>query len=321
MSHKKYIVWGTIFVIISIVGVSFFLTEKSEKPVSEQAPEPAPVQKAERPKEEAKPAPVKPPVEPTNKIPEKKFIPDNQDLSFSGISALASVPVNIREKVNTIINNSQNLFLLNRTGDKIIIIVENTEAYPRHEIAIKEINIPNAEEKNIPAGYNSDNEETEHDIWEYDNTSHLPIMHIKYSQEGENEYTEFWHYSAENPIKYEMKDKNGNILSIKKETPEGDMGLRIENIFYDSEGNTKMNLSAVYEGNDLKRMTYFNAEKPEESSTVISEYSNGQKTTETVYSPDFRIKNIYKAGYTEGELKDITVFDNNNREIEKILTK
>ena len=110
-------------------------------------------------------------------------------------------------------------------------------------------------------------------------------------------------------------------MSIKKETPEGDMGLRLEHIVYDKDGNTKINLSAAYDGADIKRVTYYNADKPDESSTIISDYTDGQKVKETVYTPDLKIKNVYKANYVEGEMTDITVLDNNNEEVEKILTK
>lgn len=326
MNHKKTIIWGAVLVVVSVIGVLiFFSIEKNKTP----APVETPKVSQEKPAAPEKPEPKETPkqvsknvqkVEP-KKTEVKKYVYENSSLPFSAASILADLPSNVKDKVNGLIENSQGLYLLGKSGDKITLILENSEDYPRHEVEINEIDAVTAEETSIPIGYKVTNDETDEDIWEYDKKTHLPTMHIKYNQQGEVEYTEFWHYSAENPVKYELKDRDGKILSIKKETPEGDMGLRLEHIVYDKDGNTKINLSAAYDGADIKRVTYYNADKPDESSTIISDYTDGQKVKETVYTPDLKIKNVYKANYVEGEMTDITVLDNNNEEVEKILTK
>ena len=59
-----------------------------------------------------------------------------------------------------------------------------------------------------------------------------------------------------------MKDGNGHIISMRKETLNDGTNLRIEHLVYDKNGNTKINVSTTYDGEDVKRFTYYNADKP-----------------------------------------------------------
>ena len=79
-----------------------------------------------------------------------------------------------------------------------------------------------------------------------------------------------------------MKDGNNKPISIKKENLDNENSLRVEHLIYDKDGNTKVNVSASFEGADIKRFTYYNADKPDESASVFSEYLDGMKVKETV---------------------------------------
>ena len=164
--------------------------------------------------------------------------------------------------------------------------------------------------------------DSNNDNWEYDKNG-KPTKHIIYNNDGDVEYIETWNYTESSPIKYEIKDGNGKIVSVKKETVDNDSNdLRIEHIIYDSEGNTKINVSATYEGADIKRFTYYNADKLNESGSIFGEYQDGQKIKETVYSSDLKVKNVYSSDYDDnGERTDIKVFDGQNNEIEQIVRK
>ena len=50
----------------------------------------------------------------------------------------------------------------------------------------------------------------------------------------------------------------------------------------------KVNLTVNYDGADLTRFTYYNADKLNESGSVISEYKDGVITKETVYTSDYK---------------------------------
>jgi len=128
-----------------------------------------------------------------------------------------------------------------------------------------------------------------------------------------------WNYDSENPVKYEMKDSEGRVISMRNETLTNGTDLRIEHLVYDKNGNTKINVSTTYEGDDIKRFTYYNADKIDESGSVFSDYSDGQKTKETVYTSDLKLKNTYTSDYKDGERENIIIFDNNNQEIKKFI--
>ena len=117
-----------------------------------------------------------------------------------------------------------------------------------------------------------------------------------------------------------MKNGEGKILSIKKETPDGDTKIRSEHLVYDEDGNTRVNVSASYEGPDITRFTYYNSENPQDGVTLMSEYNGGLKTKETVYSSDYKLQNTYNAGYKDGERVTIKVLDSSNNKVEEIIS-
>lgn len=240
-------------------------------------------------------------------------------LPLSAIYEIANLPQNIQDGINKIIENSNNILLLERKSDNVLIITENSENI-RHGVDFIEISIPTGHQIHTTLGYNGKIQDSENDKWEYDTSSpaKLPLKHTKFNKDGDVEFIENWNYNSENPIKYEMKNADGKILSIRKETIKDNTDMRIEHLIYDSDGNTKVNVSTTYEGADLKRFTYYNADKLSDSVSLFSDYENGFKVKETVYSSDLKLKNIYKSDYQDGERENIFIFDSNNRKIETI---
>lgn len=240
-------------------------------------------------------------------------------LPLSMITDLNNLPHNIKREADKIINDDTlNVLAMKNLHDKVLLIVENSEDN-RHGIEFIEISKKDASQKiillsNKPSG-------TEQDVWRYDENSQLPIEHTKFDSENQPEYTEIWNYLTEEPIKYELKDGQGKVLSIKKETLDDSNNMRQEHITYDKHGNTKICISTNYEGPNLTRFTYYNADKPDEGITIFSEYSDGVKVKENVYTSDFKLKNTYEAVYKDGQRESVKVYDKDNNEVENIQIK
>lgn len=237
-------------------------------------------------------------------------------MPLSTISVISSLPKNIQNKVLQI-SQTNNIFMAKKQHDKLLIIADNPDNI-RHCVQFIEITLKNGHQITTTLGYNDKMKDSDNDIWEYDETTKQPIRHSKYNSDGDVEFVETWSYGSE-PVKYEMKDNEGHVLSMRKETLDGGTNLRIEHLVYDKSGNTKINVSTMYEGADVKRFTYYNADKPSDGGSVFSEFSDGLKTKETVYSNDLKVVNSYTSEYEDGERKDITVWDNNNKEVEKLV--
>ncbi len=235
---------------------------------------------------------------------------------LSTISVISSLPKNIQDKVLQI-SQTNNIYMAKRKHDKLLIIADNPDNI-RHCVEFIEISLKNGHQITTTLGYNDKMKDSDNDIWEYDETTKQPVRHSKYNSEGDLEFVETWSYGSE-PVKYEMKDSEGHVLSMRKETLDGGTNLRIEHLVYDKSGNTKINVSTMYEGADVKRFTYYNADKPSDGGSVFSEFNDGLKTKETVYSNDLKVINSYTSEYKNGERKDITVWDNNNKEVEKLV--
>lgn len=243
--------------------------------------------------------------------------PSSFSMPLSAIALVSELPHNIQAKVSKIAENNS-IYMIQRNKDKIIIITDNPENI-RHSIEFTEITLSNGHETKTTLGYNDKMKDSNNDIWEYHQETQQPIRHTKYNADGDMEFVEVWNYENDNPVKYEMKDSKGNVISMRKETQHGDSDLRVEHLVYDKDGNTKVNVSAAYDGADIKRFTYYNADKAKESGSVFSEYSSdGYKTKETLYTSDLKVKNTYTSDYQDGERTDIKVYDVNNKEIQKL---
>lgn len=238
-------------------------------------------------------------------------------LPLSAITEISTLPENVREIVVNI-SRDNNIYLVQKHNNKLLIISDNPENI-RHGIDFTEVTISNGHQIKTTLGYNDKMKDSRNDVWAYKPDTNQPVKHMKYNDEGDIEFVEEWNYEPENPVKYEMKDSEGKVISIKKETLSNGTDLRVEHLIYDKDGKTKVNVSATYEGDDIKRFTYYNADKINESASVFSDYSEGVKTKETVYTSDLKVKNTYISDYNEGNREDIIIYDNKNQEIKKYL--
>jgi len=240
-------------------------------------------------------------------------------MPLSAIAELTTLPANIQNLVSDIAKTN-NIYMISKNKDKLFIISDNPENI-RHGIEFTEVTVSNGHQIKTTLGYNDMIKDSQNDIWEYNNETHQPIRHTKYNSDGDMDFVEVWNYDANNPVKYEMKDSNGKVISMRKETLNGGTDLRVEHLLYDKDGNTRINVSATYDGEDIKRFTYYNADKVNESGSIFSEYSDGQKIKETVYTSDLKVKNTYTSDYRDGNREDITKWDNKNQEVKKYIPK
>ena len=238
-------------------------------------------------------------------------------LPLSAITEISNVPDNIRETVTDISKNS-NIYMIQKQKDKLLIISDNSENI-RHGIEFTELNILNGHQIRTTLGYNDKIKDSQNDIWAYDKDTNQPIKHTKYDSNGDVEFVEEWNYDSDNPVKYEMKDSEGKVISIRKETLSNGTDLRIEHLLYDKNGNTKVNVSTTFEDADIKRFTYYNADKTNESCSIFSDYSDGQKTKETIYTSDLKLKNTYSSDYKDGNRENIIIYDNKNHVVKKFI--
>ncbi len=323
---KKQIIGGLLVGLLVIgCGIAFVLQDKkTQKPELENKVENNVVEEIKETSPEPAVQEVKPvqPVQEPKKNTERKIdlysdIPDNM-LPLSSIALLADTTENVRHIVGDLLKDSDRIYVLTVSGDKVIVITEAAEDIQRHGINIIKIDMSN--DTYTAENLSQNTCSTKNGKWEYDKTSKLPLRHTKYNDEKEVEYTEVWNYSEENPVKYELKDSEGKIISLKKETiSDNGSDMRVENLVYDGDGNTKLNVSVSFEGQDITHFTYYNAENSGEGVIVISEYEDGVKIKETVYTSDYKVKNSYKADYTDGLRTGITVFDSQGKEVEKLL--
>ena len=256
----------------------------------------------------------------TPKISVKKadlYNDTEKHIPLSAISDLANIPENVRNAVDDIIENSNDgIYFLKHSNDKIVAVVDanSDEAeIKRHDFNFFEISAFDGtilNHQNIVP-------DSKYDKWEYKNG--LPLKHIHFNENKELEFTEIWNYADNEPIKYKKTGKNNQIISLRKEIVDNDVNLREENIFYDSEGNVIQNISFNYEGLDLTRFTYYNSETPDDSAMVISEFEDGVKQKEVVYSSDYQIEKIYIPEYKDGQKSEIKVLDKDNTVLEKLI--
>ena len=318
----KKLLTGCFICVFLVSGCSILPEKEKKNPVAPKAA----VQKAkEVPVVETETAKVTPPqsvpvVKEPEKIKKADLYSENNELSLSTIVLIAGLDDSMRAKINNYIKNST-VYYVEEKNDSVCMIVSNAdeEKFQRHGIEFVEIS--NAGVKKVSPLVNTSDENDEKDVWEFDEETKLPLRHVNYDSDGEVDYAEFWNYSADNPVKYELKDSEGKTISIKKEIQDNDSNMRIEHLIYDSEGNTKLNISANYEGPDITRFTYYNSEEPADGVIIMSKYDAGQKVEETVYSSDYKVKNVYESSYQDGKRAKIKIFDNERKELEEILSE
>ena len=245
------------------------------------------------------------------------LFPNSNEIPLSAIINFANISPESKNTVKQIIDSNNNIFFAKQRGDKLLLIVEN-QANIRHGIDFVEISLTNGHQTRSTLGYSDKIQDSDNDIWEYNKNSEFstPTKHVKFDKNGTVEFIETWNYDPENPIKYEMKNAEGKTLSIRKETLSNDSDdMRVEHLIYDKDGVTKINVSATYEGADVKRFTYYNADSPSDGASIFSEYTDGNKTKEILYTSDLKLQNSYISKYKDGVRTGITVLDTNDKEI------
>lgn len=319
MFRKNLVIWGAICAIA--VGASvmlFFMTDKQEEKITPPEKKAEEI-KQELPKVEPKRLPVPKEVKTS---PKRADLYNETSLPLSAIFEISKLPADVQKIIKNTFDSANNIYMVKNTGKKVFVLSENPDDN-RHGLDMTEINLADMSVKKSNLS-SQDAGDTEHDKWDYDINSDVkrPVKHAKFDTDGDLEYTEYWNYSDNEPIKYEMKDSNDKVVSIKKETIDNNTDMRLEHLFYDDDGNTKMNISVSYEGPEIKRFTYYNSENPDDSVSVFSEYENGVKIREKVYTSDYKLKNVYAVNYNDnGEKTDITLLDSENNEVDKILSK
>ena len=243
-------------------------------------------------------------------------------IPLSAINELSELPENVKNAVTSTVKSADGVYMIKHHGNKVVMIVDN-QSNLRHGIEFVEISVPNGHRTTTTFGYNDKMKDSDNDIWDYDTIGNIqrPLRHSKYNNDGDLEFVETWSYEDSNPVKYEMKDASGKVLSMRKETLDDGTHLRVEHLLYDKDGKTKVNVSVAYEGSDVKRFTYYNADKPAESGSIYAEYKDGSKVKETVYTSDLKVQNVYEPVYTDGKKSEIKVFDGNNKEIKKLVSE
>ena len=262
-------------------------------------------------------------------IPAENSVDNTVRTSLNGNASLSVLPLSAITEISVLPNNIQSIvydigkdnsiFMIQKSKDKLLIISDNPENI-RHNIAFTEVNILNGHQIKTTLGYNDKINDSKNDIWEYNKETGQPLRHTKYNKDGDMDFVEVWNYDLDNPVKYEMKNSDGKVISMRKETLSNGTDLRVEHLLYDKDGNTKINVTTTYDGEDVKRFTYYNSDKIAESGSVFTDYSDGQKIKEVVYTSDLKVKNTYTSDYKDGMREKITVYDNKNQEIKKYIS-
>lgn len=325
MNRKNLLIGGIITGLIACTGLSIFFTNNVDEQ-EQKTPTPKPTElSVPEPKKVEQAPPVKTAVTP--KSPQKVELynlEENRTLPLSAITAISALPDSIKKAVNKQLEHT-NVYFLDVQDDKILIIKDaNTdeERFSRHDFEIVKVSKTDGRvEKETAFPRKMSNEESEHEVWEYEvleGDMVVPTSHKSLDEKGKVCLVEKWYYSEEDPIKYKVINKDNKTLSIRKTSANDDGNWRDEHIFYDEKGDTVLNVSTVYEDNNIARFTYYNAKNPETGVTIVNEYTDGMKTKETVYSADYKIENVYKADYENGARTGITILDGHNHPVEKL---
>lgn len=322
---RKKVIGGIIIGVVAVACLTALMTsketEEEDKTLPQkdakqiEKPEPKQIKKVAPQKNEQK---IK-----DNKIKSDlyKGVPDSL-LPLSAISEIASLNGNLHKTIKELVDNSTGVLYAKRNGNKLLMVVENPDDN-RHGLEFIEISADGKHEKIgfLLSKYSEGN--TDDDLWEYETEEEVkrPVKHTKFNSDGEVEFVETWNYSSDEPIKYELKNKEDKVISLVKETIDENNSMRQEHLIYDKDGKTKLNLTVNYDGADLTRFTYYNADKQEESGSLFSEFKDGIKTKETVYTSDYKVKNVYVPKYKDNERSEIQVLDNENQEVKSIIAE
>lgn len=322
---KKKVIGGIIIGVVAVACLTALITSKETKEEDKTLPQ-KDAKQIEKP--ESKQIKKVAPQKFEQKIKDNKIksdlykgVPDSL-LPLSAISEIASLNGNLHKTIKELVDNSTGVLYAKRNGNKLLMVVENPDDN-RHGLEFIEISADGKHEKIgfLLSKYSESN--TDDDLWEYETEEEVkrPVKHTKFNSDGEVEFVETWNYSSDEPIKYELKNKDDKVISLVKETIDENNSMRQEHLIYDKDGKTKLNLTVNYDGADLTRFTYYNADKQEESGSLFSEFKDGIKTKETVYTSDYKVKNVYVPKYKDNERSEIQVLDNENQEVKSIIAE
>lgn len=322
---RKKVIGGIIIGVVAVACLTALMTSKETKEEDKTLPQKDAKQIE---KTEAKQIKKVAPQKNEQKIKDNKIksdlykgVPDSL-LPLSAISEIASLNGNLHKTIKELVDNSTGVLYAKRNGNKLLMVVENPDDN-RHGLEFIEISADGKHEKIgfLLSKYSESN--TDDDLWEYETEEEVkrPVKHTKFNSDGEVEFVETWNYSSDEPIKYELKNKEDKVISLVKETIDENNSMRQEHLIYDKDGKTKLNLTVNYDGADLTRFTYYNADKQEESGSLFSEFKDGIKTKETVYTSDYKVKNVYVPKYKDNERSEIQVLDNENQEVKSIIAE
>jgi hypothetical protein len=251
-------------------------------------------------------------------------------LPFVSIAETAQLPAEMKQKINAILELSQGCYYLktNTENKGIFVILQNpamysSNRYPRHNLQIAEINSNGTVTyKNL--GFTGEDNEIENAVtpsklekWTYDETTEpaRPLTHTVYDKKNKVLYSEKWNYDDTDPVKYEMDDGAGKVVSVMKETLDDDTRYRQEHIFYDEEGNTIKSMTVNYDGADIQWFTYYDANHPQNSVMIESVYEDGLKKEEKIYNQNFKLEKTLSANYENGERTRIKLHNAEGEEI------
>ncbi|MCQ2753772.1 MAG: hypothetical protein MJ231_01855 [bacterium] len=258
------------------------------------------------------------------------------DMPLTSIVEISKLPEKVKKIVDEVLESSQGIYLLKANKDKVFIITQNANSienrFFRNNVELVEVSLKpedNYKKTVKTIGYTGENNElenavngfdTQNDIWEYDKSQEIPrpTKHVKYDNNGKVEFTEVWNYDN-SPIKYEMKNANDKVVSVLKETTENGENYTREQLFYDDNGHTEMNISAHYSGANISRFTYFNAKQPTDNVSIMSEYTDSVKTVEKVYNSDYELIETLQSKYDNNDKRtDIKVYDKDGNAVADI---
>lgn len=316
---------GTLLLSAGAIGYFFIENEPEPEKTLEHTAKPKVVHKAAKPVESK--------TENITKIDTQKTDLYSNSLNYMplfSISEIAGMPENLKNKTDALLELSQGFYYLkfNKQNNEVFVLFQNpvinsANRYPRHDMQAAKINSEGVVEY-INFGYCGEENEIENAIisnkaedWEFDETTEpiRPVKHIKYDKRKKIIYTEIWNYNSKEPVKYEMKDGNGNVLSVVKEYLDGESGFRREHIFYDATGKTMQSVTVNYDGANIKWFTYYDSQNANNSVTIESEYnSDGLKSAERIYNQNFQLEKTLLPDYEEGLLNKLKVIDSSGNE-------
>ena len=251
------------------------------------------------------------------------------NIPLMSIVEINKAPESIQKSAEKLLEDAQGFYFVKYDENKreLNVLLENPvtqgNTYVRHNLEFATVK-EDGSVKYSKEGYSGhDGEianavETEEDLWEFDKTIEppRPLKHMVFGDNGQIEFVETWNYDENEPVKYEMKDGDGKIISIVKESADG-ATYRKEHVFYDKDGKTIKSFSVNYDGTDLSRMSYYDADN-NNGLSITSEYSEGNKVKEVIYNQDYELQNTIKSEYENGKRKSVTVLDSDSKEVETI---